>query len=344
MKKASSGPGRFFPGITLLVLLAIALWPRGPGARVPLRQRRFLMDTLVTITAYPPAGAADGHARIEAALERMQEIEAIFTGYRDSPLRRWNDGGRLERSGAPPELLQALERVRALHRASGGNFDPSLGRLKAAWGFLDAPGEAPRPPSPEVLEAARAASGMDHLEDTPEAWILRGGARLDLGGWAKGLAVDAAVEFLGREGYAALVDAGGDMACTGPKPDGSPWKIGIRDPEDPRGLVGVIPLSEGAVATSGSYERYFEFEGRRYHHLLDPRTGEPAGYRVQATVLAPNCAAADAWATAFFVAPPEAVPEISRENQVPTLLVEAGGKRTNFGDFPPPTPREAGPR
>jgi thiamine biosynthesis lipoprotein len=130
---------------------------------------------------------------------------------------------------------------------------------------------------------------------------------LDLGGIAKGWGVDRAADVLAGLSGACLVNAGGDLVVRGLKPGGKPWRVGVQDPRDPSQLFLKLRLAENvAVATSGDYQRYFEVDGVRYHHLLDPRTGYPARAASSATVIAPDCATADAWATAVFVLGPAA--------------------------------------
>jgi len=126
--------------------------------------------------------------------------------------------------------------------------------------------------------------------------------KLDLGGIAKGFIVDRALSLLeGKDVQAAFLNAGGDIKVLGTKPDGSKWRVGIRDPHKKNEVKAVLLLDKGAVATSGDYERFFEQNGVRYHHIIDPKTGYPARGLSSVTVVAPNCLTADALSTAIFV-------------------------------------------
>jgi thiamine biosynthesis lipoprotein len=129
---------------------------------------------------------------------------------------------------------------------------------------------------------------------------------VDLGGIGKGYGVDRAVGVLRSWGIqSAVVNLGGDLYAVGPSEDGDPWKVGVRSPDDPDGVVATLALSDGAVATSGDYLQYFDYGGRRYHHLLDPGTGAPSQSRVRSvTVAASTCMDADAGATTAFVTTP----------------------------------------
>jgi thiamine biosynthesis lipoprotein len=132
------------------------------------------------------------------------------------------------------------------------------------------------------------------------------GMKLDIGGIAKGYAVDLAAQKLQESGIqSAIVEAGGDLIAFGSAGKGKPWKIGIRHPRRPDALFGVIEIGEGAVATSGDYQQYFEIDGKRYHHIIDPENGYPASKCISATILAENCLEADAVVTAIFVMGPE---------------------------------------
>ena len=154
---------------------------------------------------------------------------------------------------------------------------------------------------------------------------------IDLGGIAKGYAVDRALRVLKAAGVSSsLVDAGGDIGLLGSKPNGAPWRIGVQHPRDMREMIAVIEIDSGSVATSGDYERFFEHEGRHYHHILDPRSGYPARGLVSVTIIAPTCGLADALSTAVFVLGPEAGMQLLRRlPQAEGLLIaEKEGKLT----------------
>jgi thiamine biosynthesis lipoprotein len=165
-------------------------------------------------------------------------------------------------------------------------------------------------PEPVEIEAAAALVDYSLMENDYAAgkvFLPSSGMALDLGGIAKGYIVDRGLELLARSGIGhALLNAGGDIGILGPKPDGSPWRIGVKHPRRDDELIAVISwLKKGAVVTSGDYERFFEEDGERYHHILDPRTGYPARNLLSATVVAPTAIEADALSTALFVMGPQ---------------------------------------
>jgi len=258
------------------------------------------MGTIVEMKVVA-SGEAVAAAALDAAFAELDRVERLATPHEAaSALSRAN--ARADSTfRVGPELDAMLALSLRVAASTGGAFDPTIAPLVEAWGFPD----APRHPDSATVATARAAVDWTGLR--PDAsgagWVLADpAARLDLGGVAKGWAVDRAAEILALRAGPCLVNAGGDLRALGAKPGGKPWVVGIQHPRDPSALACRIRVPEGAaVATSGDYERFFEEDGVRYHHLLDPKTGFPARGPVSATVVAPTCAEADAWATAAFV-------------------------------------------
>ncbi len=187
--------------------------------------------------------------------------------------------------------------------ASRGAFDPCLGRAVALW---DVGHRHVRPDARQVeaLAGRRLYRALE-LADADGEPVVRfhdPDVAIDLGGIAKGYGVDRAVEALRSYGiYNGLVNVGGDLYALGHSEDGDPWKVGVRDPDDPAAIIETIEVSDRALATSGDYIQYFQHAGRRYHHMLDPRTGEPRRSTMRSiTVVADRCMAADAAGTAAF--------------------------------------------
>ena len=167
------------------------------------------------------------------------------------------------------------------------------------WGF----GGEPSVPDGDDIAALLPLVDMEQLELEDGHASLPAGMGLDLGGIAKGYAADKLCALLGTYGVkSAMLSLGGNVSVLGTKPDGSNWRIGIRNPKDASGIVGVVEASDCAIVTSGSYQRYFEADGKRYHHILDPDTGYPAdGGLASVTIMTANGTRADALSTALFV-------------------------------------------
>jgi FAD:protein FMN transferase len=298
-------------GATRAVAAALALTIVGAtlagcaerGTRL-FEQRLYSMGTWVDVTigAESERLAAAAIADVESMLRRF---EVDYYAWADGELARVNETLRDGREAEVGEELAALlVEARRLAAASGGAFEPGVGELVEMWGFHTAPAADASDPAPGAIEEwRRSAVRIEGL--SIDAGLVRANGRrvkLDLGGIAKGEAVDRAIELLRRHGIRdALVNAGGDVRVIGTNRQ-RPWRIGIQAPRG-EGLLGVIELADGEAAfTSGDYERFFERDGVRRHHILDPRTGYPVTDTQAVTVVAATGVDADAAATAVFVA------------------------------------------
>jgi len=291
-----------------LCLAALGLAGCGPGAQESATQHRFMaMGTLVDVTVYGvPAEDAEAAAR-----EVEQLFHALHRAWQpqgDGALGRFNAALASDPAAAPPDpdLGALIAEANRLAQATGGLFDPTLGALVQLWGFGSAERLPAAPPPPEAVAA----------------WLQQRPLQFDLGGFAKGVAVDRAIALLRARGIEhAIVNAGGDLRAIGRKGD-RPWRIGIRAPRDPAGVLAALETAgDEAVFTSGDYERWFEYDGRRYHHILDPRSGYPTTGLVSVTVLHSNAGLADAAATALMVAGPEAWPTVAAALGIEAVMV-----------------------
>ncbi len=247
-------------------------------------------------------GRADEWASI--AQNKLKELERAWSVFRSG-----SEVGRINAAaGDAPVPVSAVTRdaVAAAIRygsLSGGAFDVTVGPLMKLWGFRsDVPPD--QPPPPEAIRETLERVGFRRIVVGPNTVFLeRPGMVLDLGGIAKGLAVDAVCEELRRRGARNfLVNLGGNIRVFGRVGPKRPWRVGVRDPFDREKLLGVLALESGeAVATSGNYERFVEIGGRRYAHILDPRTGRPVEGMAGVTVVARSAGEADAMSTALFV-------------------------------------------
>lgn len=241
-----------------------------------------------------PARARDA---ARAAIDDVLRIEAKYSRYRDDSVTTAINQG----AGGLPVAIDAetaalLRYADRCFAASDGTFDITSGVLRRAWDFRSAP---PRLPSPASLEAAVALVGWDEVEWSDTSIRLpRTGMEIDFGGIGKEYAADRAATICIELGIAhGLVDLGGDIRAIGAQPGGAPWRMGIRHPRVPGSAIAGIDLVDAALATSGDYERYIEVDGRRYCHILDPRTGMPASHWQSMSVAAPLCATAGSCAT-----------------------------------------------
>jgi thiamine biosynthesis lipoprotein len=206
-----------------------------------------------------------------------------------------------------PETATVLAAALDWSERSAGAFDPTVGPLVDVWGFYRERGTLP---VPAALDSARALVGWQRVLFDPDARTVRlplAGMRLDLGAIAKGSAVDLGVAALRQAGVpTAMVDLGGNVHAYGTPPEGPSWRVGVRDPRRTDRLLAVLALDSGAVATSGDYERFFVYDGVRYAHILDPRTGRPARGVAGISASARTGLEADVLSTVLFLLGPEA--------------------------------------
>jgi thiamine biosynthesis lipoprotein len=219
------------------------------------------------------------------AIEEVRRIEHKYSRYRsDSVVARINAAAGLRRVRCDQETAALLAYADTLYASSEQRFDITSGVLRKAWDFRLAV-----LPQPEVLAGLLPLVGWHRVEfDDESVFLPQQGMELDFGGFGKEYAVDRAAEMLTVMGVThGYVNLGGDMRFIGPRPDGAAWEIGIQDPRDLSATVAGIPMERGALATSGDYERFIEVDGRRYCHVLNPRSGMPVSYWRSVSVVAP---------------------------------------------------------
>ena len=283
----------------LSALLLLTLTACGGRTRQEAGETRtvYTMDTVMNLTAY----GENASAALDAAEETLRTLDAKLDRHDEtSTVSALNRDGTVEDA----ELAQLTDIAQTIGELSGGAFDPTVAPVMDAWDFT---GDAPRVPSDEELSALLAHVGLEKLSVDGNTIALSDGAQLDLGGIAKGYAADLLRAQLEKEGVtSATLDLGGDVFVMGRKTDGSDWRIAVKDPADTESYLGVVSAADKFIVTSGVYERYFEENGVRYHHILDPKTGCPAeSGLVSVTVLCENGAWADALSTACFVLGPD---------------------------------------
>jgi len=297
----------------------------------PISQTRFMLDTVCSITVF---GVRDS-VLIDDAFELLAEYEALFSvSIEGSDIWRINHAGGASVAVAP-QTLKLIRLGVEFGVLSDGLFDITVGRLSSLWDFKG----LAVVPSLVDLEMARGTVDFRQIFDergsvrlgNPDAW-------LDLGGIAKGFIADRLGEFLvGRGAVGAVVDLGGDVVVVGEKPDGSPWRLGVRHPFGERGdLLGVVETGVASVVSSGVYERRFEENGVIYHHILDPFTGFPSRSDVvSATVVAESAVIGDIISTIAILVGSEKAGELLGQVNgfIGALLVLEDGELIQFGDI-----------
>ncbi len=268
--------------------------------------------------------AATREAAAAAAVQEARRIEARFSRYRpDSIVSQVNAAAGSGRALAvDDETAALLDFAARLHADSGGRFDITSGILRQAWDFKRA-----ELPCPQRLEALCRRIGWARVLWDGQALALpEPGMEIDFGGIGKEYAADRCAGLLLDRGLRhGWINLGGDIRVIGPQPDGRPWRMGIRHPRQPGATVASVALHEGALATSGDYERYVEIDGQRHCHLLDPRTGWPVRHWQSVSVQAPVCVAAGALSTVAMLMGPQA-PAWLEEQRVAWLAIDSDGR------------------
>lgn len=250
------------------------LAPLAQAAIPSLHERRTLMGTLVDITLEAPDASRLAPA-LEAAYQEMTRLSDMMNHYNpDSVVSAINVAAGIAPVHTPPELMQVLKMAQRVSKLSQGAFDITVASVRG-WRFS---AEHPSMPSPEEIARQLPLINYRKLvlnEAAQTAFLKQQGMRIDLGGIAKLYILDAGLRTLKQQGvHSAMINGGGDVLVMGGT-QGRPWKVGIRDPRAPDKLMGAIALHQGIVASSGDYERFFERDGHRYHHILNPKTGSP---------------------------------------------------------------------
>ena len=303
-----TGPGA--PALApALIASALALAAGGPALaedrpradKVHLRAQA--MGTVVDLTIWT-ADRAGAEQAARAVFDEFRRLEALMsTWIEDSEVSRINRAAGRKAVPVSDEVLAVIQTAQAVAKKSGGAFDITVGAYRGLWKFdEDLDGTLP---TDEQVAARRKKTGWRGVVVNPRrktVKLRRRGMAINLGGIGKGYAVDRAVALLRDRGFSDfIIQAGGDLYVSGTKGDQG-WRVGIRDPRGARDATfALTEIEDRTFSTSGDYERYMVSGGVRYHHILDPRTGQPARRSRSVTVMAPDALTADAWSTALFV-------------------------------------------
>ncbi len=281
-------------GVLLLVATSAAAPVSPAGA-----SREWVMGTFAEVRVYDAAGG-DARAAIEAAMHELREVDRLMAVQRtDSDVSRLNRGGALGPVAVDARVIEVLEAGLDIGRLTGGAFDVTVLPVVRAWGFVDGDPHRPagRPPRPAGAATIRIDAAARTVRFADPA------AQVDLGGIAKGYALDRAREALrARAVRSAWLDLGGQIATLGAPPDGGRWRIALRHPRRAGDWLGVVEMGEASLSTSGDGERFLAGpDGRRVAHIVDPHRGAPVVDAPSVTVVARSAMRADALSTAAVV-------------------------------------------
>ncbi|MBI4843016.1 MAG: FAD:protein FMN transferase [Nitrospirae bacterium] len=326
MKKKAVGSRhsafRFILSAILYALSAILLFSGCQKQDRLFKKERNLMHTFVTITVVSNS-EKEAEKAIDAGFDEIKRLEGLLNYFSpESELSAINRAAGKSPVKVSPSTLDAIRKALYISGITGGAFDPAIGPVIKLWKFSE-PDTEHVIPSKDVI--ANALKVIDYKkikinEAASEIYLEAEGMELDLGGIAKGYAADKAIDVIKAKGIkAALVAIAGDIRGYGLKPDGEAWRVGVQNPrpkydkeppslkkggegESPDEILTSLYLADKAISTSGDYERFFTKEGKRYHHIIDPRTGYPSDSKlISVSVIAPHGYVSDGISTGIFV-------------------------------------------
>jgi FAD:protein FMN transferase len=323
---------RWWVLLTLLLGASVYLY-LGRSADVARGTSRFegrTMGTLYRVVLGQPRSGPELGELQGAVEQRLEQVNAsMSTFHPESELSRFNRHLSTEPFEVSPELAGVIHMALAVSQASDGAFDITVGPLVEGWGF-GSTGRPKRALDEEELSELRQRVGYTKLRVEGTMLVkAHPDLRVDLSAIAKGHAVDEVAALLEARGVLDyLVEIGGEVRVRGRKADGRKFRVGIEEPDPGQQAVRlVIELDEGALATSGNYRNFYELDGRRYVHTIDPPTGRPVSSALlSASVLHDRCAMADAWATALMVAGPDRAWQLAQAAGLEVLLLVAAEK------------------
>ena len=291
--------------IFVLTIVAIALacywlYLQFVAPPAPLKRTQFLMDTIVEVTAY---GKAAENAEA-AAFHELQRLHKVFDNFDpNSDVSRINANAGIEPVQVARDIIVCIKRSREFGTKLNGTFDVSIGPLIDLWG-IGRKGQFV--PTAREIEKLLPLVGEQRIvidEKHSTVFLPVKGMRLDFGGVAKGYACDRMVDILKQHGVeSALINAGGDVRVIGRKPDGQSWTIGVQDPRQTDGIIATLAMDKwDTMETSGDYQRYIEVQGKRYSHILDPRSGYQPHSVAAVTIVGNSSFDDDILSTALFI-------------------------------------------
>lgn len=299
-------------------------------AQQPYKRTLKLMGSRFDVTVVA-TDSIEANMHIDTAVAEITRIEKLISSWDvNSQTSEINRNAGIKPVKVDVELFQLIERAIGISTLTDGAFDISYASMDRIWKF---DGTMKAMPSEEEIKASVANVGFQNIvldNDHSTVFLKRTGMKIGFGGIGKGYSADKAKSLLIEKGVSSgIINASGDMNTWGKQPNGEAWKVAITNPMNKNKVFALLPITDGAVVTSGDYEKYVDFDGTRYTHIINPRTGYPSSGIISVTVFAPKAELADALATSVFVMGKEA--GLDRINQLPKIeciIIDAQGNIT----------------
>ena len=312
--------GPFF----VLIFILLVTGCSGPKTA---QKTETIMGTQVSITVVAKTGK-EVEAAIDAAMAEARRFDRMMSLYKDdSELTRVNMAAGKDPVTVSPEMIEMEEAARKISELTDGAFDVTVGPLVVLWQMRLKEGKAP---TETEIERIRSRVGYRNIIVDKKAstlFLKKPGMIMDFGACAKGYVADKVAELLkGRGIDNAIVALAGDIRVMGHRPDGSSWRIGVQHPRDPTKTLPVLELSDKYISTSGDYERYQIVHRKRYHHILDPRTGKPSEGMESVTLVGDRGSDGDPLATALFILGPKQGRKIVKKLGYNAIFVDDRGR------------------
>ena len=300
------------------------------AAQQPYKRTLKLMGSRFDITVVANDSIA-ANTYIDTAVSEITRIEKLISSWDSaSQTSEINRNAGIKPVKVEPELFQLIERAMGISKLTDGAFDISYASMDRIWHF---DGSMTAMPSEKEITASVSKVGFQHIvldKVNSTVYLNLKGMKIGFGAIGKGYAADKTKALLISKGVpAGIINASGDMNTWGKQPNGSDWKVAITNPMDKNKAFALLPIKNGAVVTSGNYEKYVNFNGKRYTHIIDPRTGYPSSGIISVTVFAPKAELADALATSVFVMGKEAgLDRIEQLPKVECIIIDDQGNIT----------------
>jgi len=312
--------------VSFIVLIFLPLIAGCSGPKT-VQKTETIMGTQVSITVVAKT-EQEGEAAIDAAMAEVRRFDRMMSLYKDdSEITRVNLAAGKGPVEVSPEMIEIVEAARKISELTDGAFDVTVGPLVVLWQMRLKEGAAP---TETEIESIKNRVGYRNIITDKKAstlFLMKPGMIMDFGGCAKGYVADRVAELLkGRGIDNAIVALAGDIRVMGHRPDGSSWRIGVQHPRDSAKTLTVLELSDKFISTSGDYERYQIVHRKRYHHILDPRTGKPSEGMESVTLVGDRGSVGDPLATALFILGPEKGLTIVKKLGYEAIFVDDKGR------------------